>query len=227
MMICLAITCSWVTNAETVEPNREIIISYVVHPHVEDIYLPLVRTVYENLGFTVEFLPISIKRGLVSLDEGLVDADVARFMSGITIYKGISAIKPTLGQGIVHLLCNKNQQVACDSRIMDDKDITILAMSNLVSQFKREFATTILATIYPLDNMGVYLDMLRSERVDFAFYPSASIDLPADISARYNSIVVSTHQIVHVINNHSLGQYEQLISNELEKQLLLRNKKGD
>lgn len=75
-------------------------------------FVQLIQTIYEELGFNVSIISIPARRGMILLNDGLVDGDVIRLKRTVVKYNNVVVVEPALGKGNLVLLCHKG--IPCD-----------------------------------------------------------------------------------------------------------------
>lgn len=153
------------SKVEYIKP-RKLLLTKINIPLAEP-YSQFIAQVYGEMGISTEIRPILAKRGLILLDAGIIDADVARAAQNMSQYKNIILVKPSLGNIDIVLLCQK--QLSCNRDILSDGTINItssLGNIELLTEFN------IKANITTNENIDNSLLMLKKGRLDYLLYPS-------------------------------------------------------
>lgn len=73
-----------------------IILSYVKHPQLEETYIPLLASVYKELGLPIQFVAMPLDRAITSINNQLVDGDVMRYKKVLNRLDNIVIVSPPL-----------------------------------------------------------------------------------------------------------------------------------
>ncbi len=171
---------------------KKMIISHVSHPAIEP-YNQLILSAYQRLGFTVEFIPVPAKRGLVLLNKGVVDADTLRIEESVTEYPNIILIQPAVKQLKMVLICNSG--IPCSNAVFSDEFSSILTTRGISLSLPK----TIQADIVFNENLNTILELLRSKRYQYAIY-AVDDELLTQLSAEFHTSNMTTPKFHHVIN---------------------------
>ena len=104
-----------------------------MYPELED-YTDLFVDIYTELGFNVSLIPAPSVRGLILLNDGVVDADAVRLNYVAKEYPNVIVVQPELNQVDLTLLCVKG--VPCTREILADENISVMAIDSAISLLK-------------------------------------------------------------------------------------------
>ncbi|NCP63778.1 MAG: hypothetical protein GW763_16110 [Paraglaciecola sp.] len=188
--------------------ERELLMSYVVYPHVE-LYVQFIQDVYQDLGYSVKMIATPATRGLLLLSEGEVDADVVRLKSTAATFPNILLVEPELKIGKLALLCRK--EVTCTESVLNDPSVVILSRKAFDFYFQDyHYSAQIERTV----NDGI--EMLRAKRANYAF---VVLDGQLELLPDFNVLNIQDISVVHVIHKkHAklLPLIQQKIAEKLE-----------
>lgn len=122
VLICLVVSSLTVLAQESAS-SKSMIISYSNDQNVIQTWIPLLKRTYQKLGMSVEFVEVGIKRGLIGVNSGVFDGDVARMAIAPAHYPDIILVRPKLTQIDVRLNCRLG--VICSSKVFDKIDVLI------------------------------------------------------------------------------------------------------
>jgi hypothetical protein len=83
---------SFISYAQSPKP---FLLSHIAYPEHDD-YAELFVEIYSELGFKVELIATPSLRGLILLNDGVVDADILRLSKIATKYPNVILVKPEL-----------------------------------------------------------------------------------------------------------------------------------
>lgn len=163
-IVCLVCVIWVLTFSGLAKATGSFLISQVVYPDIED-YSDLIADVYTEMGFQVSIIPTPSTRGLILLDEGMVDADVVRALSVANQFTNVIIVQPALKVVDLNLVCVMG--VPCNLRILKDESLNILANDRMIDligadNFKARKIDNELAS-----NVS---DMLKAQRYFYALF---------------------------------------------------------
>jgi hypothetical protein len=199
--------------------SKKFVISHIIYDGLDD-YVQLFTDIYEDLGFQVSIIPTPSFRGLVLLNDGVVDADLVRVKKIAEKYPNVMLVNLPINTGTLILLCIKG--VPCHKDILLDKDSNILLGKGTEEQFESNeiLATKIWAQVYYLP------EMLKAKRQSYGIY---TIDnaLGKELHKEFNYVILKELHLYHIINKkHAalLPQIEAKLREKLPAFIAKRNK---
>jgi len=195
-----------------------IILSYAKYSRIEETYIPLLASVYKELGLTVKFVPLPLDRSIASINSQLVDGDVIRFKNAFNRLDDVVLVSPPLTVIITHLICVLN--VPYNISIFKNPNNVILAPNRSVISLKKNLPFEIQAKLHLLDNIDRYIDMLNYKRVKYAIYHADDGDLSSAFKLNFNHVLLSKNEGFHLFNvkyKHLLPQLSVEITKKLNK----------
>ncbi len=99
------------------------VISYFEHPQIEK-YKSLIEKSYRDIGIKVTFVQIEGERASLSVQNGLVDADVINDPYVAKSFDNMTAVGPSLTTANIFLICRK--EIVCDSSVLKDSTKLVL-----------------------------------------------------------------------------------------------------
>lgn len=194
--------------------RAEFYIGYFNHPQIE-IYKHLVGQAYADIGIAVKFVEVTMERGLLALDEGLLDADVIRAVHAKHAYENIVIASEALTTAQTHLICQPN--VVCDTSVFNNtrNDIYI----NLAAPYLLEdqVGVPVLANQVVYDKVDTLLSLMLDKRIVYVIYHSDESGLPPVVSQRLQSKKLAEYDTYHVIHTKNVE-----LKAKLQKALSIR-----
>ena len=135
-----------------------------MYPDLKD-YTELFVEIYTELGFKVDLIPTPSLRGLILLNDGVVDADVLRLDVIAQEYINVIVVKPELKRVSLSLICIKG--VPCNRGVFADKNISILTNDRMLALIKHgEFKSIQIGN----ESFSRVINMLKAKRYYYAIY---------------------------------------------------------
>lgn len=199
------------------KPQQKFFISHFEHPSLGP-YRTLLRNVYKELSIKVEFVSMANTRGLIALNDGLVDADVLRMEISQEKYPNILIVKPALTYSDVYLICA--QQIECDRSVLSQSATNIYASKRQVEILKKHFMSNTKANFVEFELYATLLSLLQHQRVNYVIYGwGRDSKIPEGIE-NFNYVKLFHIPVYHVINRDHADKKEA-ISLAINKQLAL------
>jgi hypothetical protein len=171
-----------------------------------EVYARFIKRVYAELGFKVSIIHTPVKRGLMLLNNEIVDADVIRLKSVVAKFDNVILVEPAIAKGYLVLLCHKDKP--CDLSILQLKTAHIQSDEGNINLFKPgELKAQILINEMPSNT----LNMLEEARIFYALYSIDSRTLEK-LSSKFNYVKLKDVSGYHVINKkhaHLLPKIQQ------------------
>ncbi|MFT7411923.1 MAG: hypothetical protein ACI9J4_000262 [Paraglaciecola sp.] len=175
-------------------------------------FVELMQTIYEELGFKVSTVPTPAKRGIMLLNNGLVDADVIRLKRTVVKYKNVIIVEPALGKGYLVLICHKG--IPCDLSVLKNKTVQINSHAGILNLFD---IGELNAQIIISEMTTNTLHMMHKGRVFYSLYTMDEPMLRA-LSPNLNYIKIKVVYGYHVINKkhaHLVPKIQQKLRQKL------------
>ncbi|MBV2129217.1 hypothetical protein [Arsukibacterium indicum] len=201
-------------NAGTIS-SQTINLSYVSHPVVETVLLPLIRSAYQNIRVEVKFTAVETERGLRLLQDGMVDGDVARTGQVLAKLDNVITVAK-LAELKLELHCRPGVQ--CKLNDLTDPEVLLFFPES--ARTLKELDLQITAQKYHLRDWSQLIAMYDAGKVDRFLWISSSLDCASPV-ANTTVVAIPTAPIdlYHVIHASKLALLEPLksaINNELE-----------
>jgi hypothetical protein len=175
-------------------------------------YIKLIQTIYEELGFEVSFIAAPAKRGIMLLNDNVVDADVIRLKPTVVKYDNVILVEPALAKGSLMLFCHKN--VPCELSVLHSKTTQIQTHRGILNQFEPgELKAQILLSEMPKNT----LNMLQESRV---FYALSTVDEPEleALSNKFNYVKIKDvfgYHVIHKKHAYLLPKIQQKLRQKI------------
>jgi hypothetical protein len=177
-------------------------------------YIELISSIYHELGFEVVLLPAPAARGIILLNDGMVDADVVVNATEVADKPNIFLVKPPLNAVHLALFCNKTVQ--CNKSILHLTSANIAANTAAIEFLDRD---DISASIVFVNFVPAILELLESKKISYGlvFIDNA---MEANVSGEFNVVKLKRLDVFHAINKKHiklLPQIEQKLREKLPK----------
>lgn len=160
-----------------------------------EVYARFVKGIYEELGFNVAIIQTPVKRGLILLNNEIVDADVIRLKGVAAKYENVKLVEPAIASGYLVLFCHKDKP--CDLSILKQKNAFIQSDEGNLQLFE---PGEIKAQIILNEITSNTLNMLEEARIFYALYSIDGRTLKK-LSSKFNHVKVKDVSGYHVISN--------------------------
>ncbi|MDC8832460.1 hypothetical protein [Alteromonas gilva] len=189
-----------------------VLLTYAEHPQIET-YKTLLSDVYNEMGIAVHFQPVPAGRGLLLVDSGSVDGDVARVSVNARSLKNSMVVQPSLLKCDLVLVCTKG--VACNQDVLKQRWAVVL--SNLGNNKLLE-EYDIDARVILNEQVSGTIEMFNSKRVSYLFYIQP-VGIPlSDTFVDFNSLKLREVSVNHIISDkHAalLPELERVLAKRL------------
>ncbi|MDX1539204.1 hypothetical protein [Arsukibacterium sp.] len=215
--VCLLMPCYGVADSGTAtepEPSQTINLSYVSHPVIDTVLLPVIRTAYQNLGLKVNFIVVEAERGLRLLQDGMVDGDVAR--TGIVLAKLDNIITLTkLDELTLELHCRPGIQC----KLADLTNPGVLIFFPESARTVKELQLMITAQKYHVSSWTKLVELYQADKIDRFLWIRSSLTCKSPVAeTTIVTIPTAPIEIFHVIHK-SKSDLQQLLTTEIETEL--------
>lgn len=187
--------------------RAEFLVGYFNHPQIE-IYKHLVSQAYTDIGIDITLVEVTMERGLIALNDGLLDADVIRAIHAQEVYDNIIVTSVVLTHAQTHLICQR--QLICEQSVFrkprNDIYINLAASYSLEQQIN----TPLKANLVVYDKVDTLLSMMLDKRILYAVYHSDESGLPPLITNQFNSVKIIEYETYHVLNKRHAGLKDKL-----------------
>jgi hypothetical protein len=200
LIIYLLTSCSFVSLAQAPKP---FLLTHIVYPDTDD-YSKLFVEIYTELGFKVELIPTPSIRGLILLNNNVVDADVLRLSLIAKTYPNVIVVQPKLQSATLSLICSKG--VSCDRSILTNEKISILANSRMLALLEDgEFKSVHVEN----ELFSGVLEMLKAGRYNYAIYVIDDV-IEKQFDQELQVVELKKISINHVIHKKHIGLLPQI-----------------
>ena len=196
----LLIFTSFMSLAQAPKP---LLLTHIVYPGLND-YTQLFVDIYTELGFKVELIPTPSLRGLILLNDGVVDADVLRLNVIAEEYPNVIVVQPELKRVSLSLICTKG--IPCNRGLLANKNISILANSRMLKLLTPgEFKAI------QVDNelFSSVISMLKADRYFYAIYVVDEV-IKKHFEKDFQIVEIKKISISHVIHKKHIDLLPQI-----------------
>lgn len=192
--------------------------THMKYPYIED-YTDLFEDIYAELGFKTTLIPTPHLRGLILLNQGVVDADVFRLANTAKNYPNIIIVQPALTRANVTLFCRKD--VPCNRDILTDKSITMLVSEPTIKLLGPEEFQARQSSHSSISNIP---DMLKANRYAYALFLLDDL-MVSQYENEFQLVSIKSVMVHHVIHKKHLALLP-LIEEKIRAKLpeVLRNR---
>lgn len=199
-IICLLTFYSLVSLAQAPKP---FLLTHIMYPDTDD-YSEFFVEIYTELGFKVELIPTPSLRGLILLNDGVVDSDVLRLSVIAKAYPNVIVVQPALQSASLSLICSKG--VTCNQSVLIDKKISILANSRMLALIDNgEFKFVHVEN----ESFSGVLNMLKAGRYNYAIYVIDDV-IEQHFDQDFQIVELKKFSINHVIHKKHIGLLPQI-----------------
>lgn len=174
-------------------------------------YAEFVKTIYEELGFDVTIIATPAKRGLMLLNDNLVDADVIRLKTVAAKYENLILVEPPFAKGSLVLLCHKDKP--CNFKVLQQKTAYIQTDEGTLKQFEKGDVN---AQIVVSEMSIITLKMLEEARIFYALHSFDNKQLE-ELASKFNYVKIKDVSGYHVINKKHANLLPQIQQKFREK----------
>jgi hypothetical protein len=210
-LLCLVCILGGVTFSALVRGAESFLISQVVYPDIED-YTSLIEDIYTELGYKVSIVPTPSTRGLLLLDDGLVDADVVRASSVARQFANVIIVQPALKVVDLNLVCVMG--VPCNPGILQDESLNILANDRIIALIGIE---NFRARKVDNEMAANVSDMLKAQRYFYALF-AMDETISRNFAQEFQLVRIFDLSVHHVIGKKHEGLLP-LIEQKLREKL--------
>lgn len=143
-------------------------ISYLNHPSVVNIALPIVKKAYESLGIEVQFIESPAHRLLQEIQSNHTDGDVIHAQEIFNTFPDIIKVGPPLTRVDYVLLCAEN--VPCDHSVLMSGVDQIVATDQSKRVIISKYPEAKNKEFYQLNFLGKLPELLITHRFNYAIY---------------------------------------------------------
>ena len=131
-LMCLLLTL----HSSYLFADTKLSISYVEHPNIS-MLKKVIQSSYEQAGIQVTYKAAPQEKGLIAINEGIVDGDVARSRNGITRYENLLQVGKPLVTANYYLICRNGK--ACDESLLEQSETEILMSAGSIKGMPKDF----------------------------------------------------------------------------------------
>jgi hypothetical protein len=200
LIIYLLTFYSFISYAQSPRP---FLLTHIAYPEHDD-YAELFVEIYSELGFKVELIATPSLRGLILLNDGVVDADILRLGKIATKYPNVIMVKPELKRVSLSLICAKG--VPCNRGVLADKRVSILGNDRMIGLIGNgEFKSI------HVDNelFSSVVSMLKADRYNYAVYVIDEV-IKKHFDQDFQIIELKKLSINHIIHKKHISLLPQI-----------------
>lgn len=112
--------------------DKSLVLVYRQHKETENFHIPVLKQIYDELGYQVEFVKAEGAGSLKEVDTGLADGDVARYKRYLLNFPNIMVLSQPWIRACTYLVCNGQAQ--CNESLFNN-DEAVLASTMLTSPY--------------------------------------------------------------------------------------------
>lgn len=197
--------------------QERLLLSYTDDSIVISKYIPILQHAYTQLGIDVEWVKVSIKRGIEGVDKGTFDGDVARFERVNQYFSNVILVPPAYEVLTIKLFCRLNYP--CDKSLFSNAQLLVGLPLNssvvvpLLPQY--DFKTQNVNGLTQIEKMFTF------GRFDYFIWVESSIETQTFLTQfERSSISLGEIKVFHVLNKS-----QSHLLPALSKQLALSQQK--
>lgn len=196
LLFCLFLTLSG--NAQQPQRPQKMTFSYVEHPVMVNILIPLIREAYQKLGIATDFIAQPSNRNLRLVEKNILDGDVGYMRIVLGDYHNLISLEPPLVPGIFTLLCRV--EVECSAAVLADSKQMIVATSVTQSGMRRGYTGKLHSQFYTVNDLSLIPQFLRLGRFDYAIYPTIATELWRIQTDALQSVTLFEANLYHIVH---------------------------
>lgn len=194
--------------------------SYVNHPSVVKVLLPLIEESYKRLGITVNFVEQPSARNLRLASKGVTDGDTAYSDLLVDFYDNLITVGPELIQSNFVLLCHVSAQ--CNASVLEDPNKTVVLTDASRDGLEYKLMDQLKSKLYSINSLSRIPKLIDGRRLVYGIYVVA--DLQSNLAAYPNL------RFVHLFTtktHHILNDKYAYMANDVAKSMQQVMKKQD
>lgn len=195
-------------------------ISYLNHPSVVKIAMPIVQRAYESLGIEVQFIESPAHRLLQEIQSHHTDGDVIHAQEIFNTFPEIIKVGPALTKVDYVLLCAEN--MPCDHSVLMSGIDQIVATDQSKRVIISKYPEAKSREFYQLNFLGKLPELLISHRFNYAIYIVAKDwPLPQSLThlQMYHLFESEAYHILHKRHEDIAKQVAKAIEQQLKQPL--------
>lgn len=173
-------------------------VGYVKHPGAYQ-HMEIVRQVYKGVGINVTFVEMPVKRRLLALSEGGLDADMGAPAYVSEHFPNIIKLEPVVAIGSLFLFCSA-EIGECDHGLLDQRKTPIFMDGVDAITSKRLITTPFTARINTLEHNNAIAEMFNTEKIDLFVDIVVNDKLFFVLERQHNRLKLGTVKYHHHIN---------------------------
>jgi len=213
--ICLITSLAYFISFFIYAENK-LSVSYVEHPAVRNIYLPIVEAMYKEAKLPIRLFKVSNSpRSVEALNDGLFDADTGKILSSIKHHENIVYVPTPISTVGLYLICLKS--VMCDETVLNNES------NMIISRFSKKMLTNILpikAGMAQILSQKKINKMLNIRRVNYSLIADDISSGARHFQDKYSVVLVSKESYFHILHKKNQGIIPQL---DLALKVVLKN----
>lgn len=216
LALCLVSFFSSNLHAQT---PKHFSITYFDYPYIKG-YTELFDEIYTELGFTVTLIATPSLRGLILVNQGSADADVARIGAIAKNYDNLIVVQPELTRGYLTLICARD--VPCSKEILVDSRIPIMTANQVTDLLGSDEFKALKVNISSLLSVP---ELLKAKRYEYAILLLDHM-MEKRFSNDFQLVKIKEMSVSHIINKkyqHLLPQIEDKLREKLPDFIQNRN----
>jgi hypothetical protein len=171
-------------------------VSYVEHPAVKNIYLPIIKAMYKEANLKAQFFKVSNSpRSIRALNDGLFDADIGKILSSIKHHENIIYVPIPIATIGLYLVCRYD--VICDETVLDSHS------NMIVSRFSKDMLTNIVpikAEIAQILSQKKINKMLSIGRANYSLIADDTRLGATNFEDNYTVVLLSKEYYYHILH---------------------------
>jgi len=176
-------------------------VSYVEHPAVTKIYLPIIKAMYKEANLKAQFFKVSNSpRSIRALNDGLFDSDIGKILSSIKHHENIIHVPTPIATIGLYLVCRN--EVVCDKTVLDNQ------RNMIVSRFSKNMLINIVpikAEIAQILSQQKINKMLNIGRANYSLIADDARLGATNFKDNYTVVLLSKEYYYHILHKKNKG----------------------
>lgn len=196
LLYCIFLAFS--VHAQQPQRPQKMSFSYVEHPVMVNVLIPLIREAYQSLGIETDFIAQPSNRNLRLVEKNILDGDVGYMRIVLADYHNLISLEPPLVLGIFTLLCRA--EVECNAAVLADRTQTIVATSVTQHGMRRGYPGKLQSQFYTVNDLSLIPQFLSLGRFDYATYPTIASELWRIQTDELQFVTLFDANLYHVVH---------------------------
>jgi hypothetical protein len=173
--------------------------SYVNHPSVVNVLLPLIKETYQRLGINVNFVEQPSARNLRLAAKGVTDGDTAYSDLLVDFHDNLITVGPELIQSHFVLLCHVSAHCSLD--VLNDPTKTVVLTDASRDGLEYKLKDKLKSELYSINSLSRIPKLIDGRRLVYGVYVVADLESNLDAYPNLKFVHLFTTKTHHILND--------------------------